>query len=87
MKYTVDEKNKEIIFLEDASYEELLDFLQTHSEFKLWEIRLTNTIKVYEPYYPYYPIYQIPNYIPAPIIPYTTVDTSVVRSPGAFSIH
>ena len=84
MKYTVDEKNKEIIFLEDASYEELLDFLQTHPEFKLWEIRLTNTIKVYEPYYPIYPIL---NYIPAPIITYPTSDIPVVGSPGAFSIH
>ena len=84
MKYTVDEKNKEIIFLEDASYEELLDFLQTHPEFKLWEIRLTNTIKVYEPYYPLYPI---TNYIPAPFITYTTSAIPVVGSSGAFSIH
>lgn len=44
MKYTVDEQNKEIIFLEDTSYEELLDFLQTHTEFKLWEMRLTTKV-------------------------------------------
>ena len=44
MKYTVDEKSKEIIFLEDTSYEELLDFLQTHTEFKLWQMRLTTKV-------------------------------------------